>query len=249
MGLFHGFDNLLDFCTGISAETGQHFQIDVIPLGHLHRAVVEDLGAQAGQLQHLVKGDLLQLFCPCNTAGIGSIYTIHIGVDLAQVRVERGGQRHRRGVRTAPAQSGNVVILVNALETGDQHNLSLIQFFLDALGAHSLDSGVTVRRICEHPCLPARERDGLITHTLNAHGAQGNGDLLSSGQEHIHLPLGSVGIELLCFFDQVVGGVPLGGQDHHNIVASLIGIGDDTGHISELISVSHRAAAKFLYNE
>ena len=43
----------------ISAETGQHFQIDVIPLGHLHRAVVQHIGAQRSQLQHFIVADFI----------------------------------------------------------------------------------------------------------------------------------------------------------------------------------------------
>ena len=210
---------------------------------------MEHLGAQAGQLQHLVEGDLLQLARPLHRAGVGSIYAVHIGVDLAQIGMEGRRQGHRRGVRAAPAQGGDVPVLVDALEAGHQHDLVLVQLGLDALGLDALDAGVAVGGIGIHARLPAGEGDHLIAHSLNGHGAQGDGDLLAGGQKHIHLPLGSVGIELLGLGDQVVGGVPLGGEHHHHAVALLIGLGDDPGHVAHAVRVGDRAAAEFLYNQ
>ena len=43
-------------------------------------------------------------------------------------------------------------------------------------------------KVGEHPRLPAGEGDDLVAHALDGHGAQGNGDLLAGGQQHIHLP-------------------------------------------------------------
>ena len=140
IGFFHGFDYLLNFGAGVPAEAGQHLQIDIIALCHLDGAVVQHLGAQTGQFQHLVKGDGVQLPGPFHMAGIGSVHAIHIGVDLAQVGVERGGQSHGRGVGAAPAQSGDVVILVDALEAGHQHDLFLVQLGLDTLGIDLAES-------------------------------------------------------------------------------------------------------------
>ena len=50
-------------------------------------------------------------------------------------------------------------------------------------------------------------------------------------------------------FNQVIGGVPLGGQDHHHAVALAVGLGDDPGHIADFVGVGHRAAAEFLYDQ
>ena len=43
---FHGFCNLLDFGAGLAGKAGEDLQIDAVALGHLHRTVVEHLGAQ-----------------------------------------------------------------------------------------------------------------------------------------------------------------------------------------------------------
>ena len=100
-----------------------------------------------------------------------------------------------------------------------------------------------------HAHLPAGEGDDLIAHGLNGHGAQRNGDLLTGGQKHIHLPARGLGIDLLRFGNQIIGGVPLGGQHSYHAVALAIGLGDDPGHITDTVCVGNRTAAKFLNDQ
>ena len=83
---------------GFTGEAGEHLQIDIVTLCHLYRTVMEYLGAQGRQLQHLIKGDLLELMGLGHQPGIGGVHAVHIGVDLAQVSVETGRQGYRRGV-------------------------------------------------------------------------------------------------------------------------------------------------------
>ena len=59
---------------------------------------MQHLSTQAGQLQHLVEGDLVQLAGPGDMAGIGGVHAIYVGVDLAQVCVQGGGQGGRQSV-------------------------------------------------------------------------------------------------------------------------------------------------------
>src|SRR5699024_5784625 len=104
-------------------------------------------------------GDLLQLPGPLNGAGVGGVYAVHVGVDLAQVGLEGGGQGHGGGIRAAPTQGSDIVILVDALEAGNQNDLLLVQLLFDALAADALDPGVAVGGVGEHPRLPAGEGD------------------------------------------------------------------------------------------
>ena len=53
----------------------------------LHAAVVEHLCAEGCQFQHLVEGDLLQLAGVAHLARVGGVNALHIGEDLAAVRV------------------------------------------------------------------------------------------------------------------------------------------------------------------
>ena len=72
--------------------------------------------------------------------------------------------------------------------------------------------------------------------------------LLSGGQQHIHLPVGSKGIDLICLLNQLVGGIPLGRQHRHYLVSGLICIRDDFSHMAQPGGVSHRGSSEFLYN-
>ena len=210
---------------------------------------MQDLSAQSSQFQHFIVGDLFQLEGAGHMAGIGGEHAVHIGVDLAQISTEGSGQGHGGGVGTAPAQRGDVVVLVQTLEAGDDDDGLLIQLSQYTLGVQTLDAGVSVDGVGAESGLPARQRDDRIAHGLDGHGAQRAGDLFAGGEKHIHLSLGAVGVDLGGLGDQVVGGVPLGGKHGHNTVAPAVGLGDDAGHVTDAVCISHGAAAEFLYNE
>ena len=113
---FHIFCNLLDHSAGHRVQAGEHLQLHIVFLGQLqlYAAVVQHLGAQARQLEHLVKGDLGQLAGVAHLAGVGGVDAFHIGVDLAPVGVQGGRDGHRAGVRAAAPQGGDVVQLVDS---------------------------------------------------------------------------------------------------------------------------------------
>ena len=246
---FHGFCNLLDFGAGLAGKAGENLQVDAVALGHLHRTVVEHLGAQGGQLQHLVVGDLLQLPRPFDVAGICGVDAVHVGINLAEIRVEHSGQGHRRGIGAAPAQGGDILILVEALEAGDDDNGVLVQLGQHPLRIDALDAGVAIGGVGAEARLPARQGDHRVAHGLDGHGAQGAGDLLAGGQQHIHLPLGGVGVDLRGLGNQIIRGVALGGEDRHDPVAPAVGLGYDAGHVADAVGIRDGAAAEFLNDE
>ena len=186
--LFH-FDDLLDFRAGFPLQTGHDFHVHMIFFGQLHAAVVEYLGPLAGQLQHFIIGDLLQLHRAGGHPRVRGIHAVHIGVDLAQVRAEGGGQSHGAGVGPAPAQGGHVAEAVDSLEASHQDDLVLVQLPLDALGIDLLDAGVGIGAGGLDAHLPGGKAHHRQAHVLQRHSAQGDGDLLSGTQEHIHFPL------------------------------------------------------------
>ena len=166
-----------------------------------------------------------------------------------KVGVQAGGQGHRRGVRAAPAQCGDIPVFVDTLEAGDDDDRSLVQLGQNPLRDHPLDAGVPVRGVGLYPCLPAGERDHRIAHGLDCHGAQGAGDLLAGGEQHIHLPLGGVGIDLFGFGDEVVSGVALGGEDGHHVVSPPVCLSNNTGHVADAVRIRNGRPAEFLHNE
>ena len=125
----------------------------------------------------------------------------------------------------------------------------LIQLVLDAVGLDLLDTGVAVGGVGLEPHLPGVQGDHGEPHALDHHGAQRHALLFTGGQQLIQLPLGRSGIVLLRHSQQLVGGFPLGGEDDDHIVARLVGVGDDSGHVADTIDVGDGRAAKFLYDQ
>ena len=210
---------------------------------------MEHLGPLRRQLQHLVVSNLFQLPGRGDQAGVRGVHAVHVGVNLAQVRPESRRQGHGAGVGAPPAQGGHVPVPVHALEARDDDDAVLVQLRLDALGVDALDAGVGVDGGGLDAHLPGRQGHAGQAHGLQRHGAKSHGNLLPRGKKHIQLPLGGVGVDLLRLFNQVVGGVPLGGQDHDDIVALYIGLRDDSGDILDTLGVPHGAAAEFLYDQ
>ena len=211
---------------------------------------MEDLGTQAGQFQHFVKGDLIQLSGTLNVSGICCVHAVHVGVNLAQVCLQGSSQSNGGRIGTAAAQGSDVVKLVQALETGnDDDGVVSVQLGLDTLGADLLDLCAAVAAVGLETSLPAGEGNGRITQSLDGHGAQGAGHLLAGGQQHIHLTLGCLGVDLHCLCNELIRGLTLGGEDGHHLVTLTVGIGDDAGNVFQPLLIGHRGAAKFLYDQ
>ncbi len=101
---------------GAFLKAVQHPQGHLVFAGKFHRADLQHLGAHAGHFQHLLEGDPVQPAGAVHHPRVGGVDTVHVGVDLAFIRFEGGGQRHGGGVGTAAAQGGDIAVLVHALE-------------------------------------------------------------------------------------------------------------------------------------
>ncbi len=82
----------------IGIETGPDFEYNMKLFRGFHRSKLHHLGARAGQLEHLIVRDLIELAGVGHNPWIGRIHAVHIGVDLAEVGLERGGERDGRQV-------------------------------------------------------------------------------------------------------------------------------------------------------
>src|SRR6478735_770005 len=104
------------------------------PPGVFDAPEVEDLGPGSGQFQHLLAGDAVDFLGRRNHAGVRGVYAVNVGVDLADIGLEGGGEGHRRCVRTSAAQGGDLVGgTAHALETGDDGDVPLVQGGADAV--------------------------------------------------------------------------------------------------------------------
>ena len=97
---------------GFSFKTRANFEHDSKFFGKFNRARLHHLGAEAGQFEHFIIGNLRQFLARWHNARIGRVNAVHVGIDLAQVGLERRRQRDRCQVRSAAAKGGDLAVMV-----------------------------------------------------------------------------------------------------------------------------------------
>ena len=141
---------------GLVRERAADVDRHAVLLGELDRPGVHHPRPEAGQLEHLVVADPVDLAGLGDDAGVGRVDAVHVGVDLAGVGPEHRGQGHRRRVGAAPAERRDVVVLVDTLEPGDDHDLALAQSLGDPLGRDVPDPGLGVEAVGDDADLGTR---------------------------------------------------------------------------------------------
>ncbi len=223
---------------------------DVVAAGVFHTAQHQHLGAARRHFEHLLEGHRVELAGVVHNPGIRAEDAVHVGVDLADVGVQGGGQGDRGGVRPAAAQGGDVPgVLADALEPGDQHDAPLVERFLQPAGRDLEDLRVAVGAGGDDAGLRAGERARLRSQRFDRHGHQRVGDALAGGQQHVELPRRRGRAHLLRQVHQVVGGVAHGGDHHDDVVPLLLGRDDALGDAADPIGVGHRGSAVLLHDE
>ena len=120
---------------------------DAVAAGVLDAAQHQHLRAGRRHLQHLLVGDGVELRGVRDDPRVGGEDAVDVGVDLADVGLQRGGQRDGGGVRSAAAQGGDVLgVLADALEAGDQRDVALVEGGPDPARGDVDDPGLAVRR-------------------------------------------------------------------------------------------------------
>ena len=217
------------------------------PAGVLHGAQVQDLGTGGGQLEGLLRGEALELAGRGHDARVRRVHPVHVRVDLAHVRAERGRQRHRGGVRAAAAHGGDVLRLgAHPLEAGDDGHRAGVEGLPHALRADLHDPRAAVGGVRHHAGLRAGEGAGVHALRVDGHGQQGHGDALARGEQDIHLTGGGVVGELGGEVEQLVRGVAHGGHHHADLVAGALRGDDAAGHALDALGVGHGGAAELL---
>ncbi len=159
------------------------------------------------------------------------------------------GDRDGAGIGAAAPQSRHVVVAVDALKARDDDDIALIQFLFDTVGLHPLDTRRAVGGIRDKARLPPQQRHDRKAELFDRHGKKARGHLLAGGKQHIHLPLGRPGVDLLCLFNQIIRRVPLGRDDDHNVVPLLISLCDNIRDIEKPPGIRNRTAPEFLNDQ
>ncbi len=89
------------------------------------------------------------------------------------------GQGDGGGVRAAAAERGDVVVLVDALEAGDDDDLAVSKGLVQPLRGDVLDAGLGVKAVGDDADLGPGEADGRLAERLDRHRHERDGDLLA----------------------------------------------------------------------
>lgn len=211
---------------------------------------VQDLGAAGGHLKHLVMGDAVDLVGLRDDPRVGGEDAVHVGVDLADIGLEGGRERHRGGVGAATAEGCDLLrALADALEAGHDDDVLLAQGLSDAAGRDIDDLGLAVRGVGDDPGLAAGEGPHAVPQVRDGHRDEGHRHALTGGQEHVHLAWGRDGADLLSEIEQLVGCVPHGRDHDAYVVACLLRLDDAMGHALDALGISERRTAVLLDNQ
>src|SRR5690606_18607454 len=111
---------------------------------HQYSAGGHDLGAEGGEFEHRLIADALDLAGIGDDARVGGVDAVHIGVDLADLGADGGGDGDCAGVAAAAAEGGDVALIGGALEAGDDDDAAAVEFALNAIALDGADTGAGV---------------------------------------------------------------------------------------------------------
>ena len=242
------FLELLDPGAVPIGERGAHVHPDVLAPRVLHTAQMQDLGPAGRHLQHLLVADVRDPPRAGHDPRVGGVDAVDVGVDLAVVRAQRRGQGHRGGVGGPAAQGGDVLgVLGDPLEPGHDHDVALVQGGGDPAGGDVDDPGIPVRAGGDDARLRAGQRAGVHPLVMDRHGQQRRAHPLAGGQQHVQLAGRRERGDLEGEIHQLVGGVPHGGDDDHDVVTLLLGGDDPLGDALDAVRIRDRRAAVLLH--
>src|SRR5690606_37166238 len=234
---------------GTLFETVQHTQWHVVFAGELNRSDLQHLGAQAGHLEHFLEGDLFQAAGAVHYPRVGGVDTVHIGVDLAFVRLQRRRQGHASGIGAATTEGGDIAVGIHTLEASNNHHLARVQLAPQPGFIYMLDACLAEGAVGLDAHLGAGIGDGWDTNGLELHGQQANGDLFAGGKDHVQLPRVGLGAHILGQADQAVGLPAHGGYHDHQIMALGLESLDFLGHLGNALHTADRGTPKLLDNK
>ena len=229
----------------------QYAQRNVVLAGELHRTDLQHLGTEAGHFQHLFKGDLVQTLGHGHHTRVSGIDTVHIGVDLAFIGLQRRCQCHAGGVRTATPEGSDVALLVHTLEACYNYHATGLQIRTDFLIVDLQNARLGMRAVGQDAHLTASVGHRWHTALVQRHGQQGDGHLLTGGHDHIQLTRERLLITTDCLgqIDQAIGLAAHGRQHHHQVVAGIAEFLNLVGHLLDSFDRADRGASKFLYDQ
>ena len=210
---------------------------------------MHDFGAGRGHFQHFVIGDFGKFAGVFDDPRIASVNAIHIGEDLANIGLERGGDGDGGEVGTATAERVDHAVRGDTLETGDNEGFPLIKESAHQGGIHVEDAAAGVGAGGVDARLAAGDGGGVHTLLLEGHGDECDRLLLAGGQQHIEFALARVFRKLLGHLDETIGDAGHRGNHGDNLIALVAGAFHPGGDIADSVESADGGAAVFLNDE
>ena len=207
------------------------------------------LRAVTGEFQHLLATDLRQFAGVGNDARVRRVDAVDVGVDLAALRLEGGGERDGGRVRAAAPKRRDVAVLRDALKARDDDDAPRVEHAADGGGVERDDGRAPVRRVGANARLRAAHADRLLAEVAERHRHQRARDDLAGGEQHIQFArIGRAG-DRFREFDEAVGRVAHRGDDDHDVGARAAGRGHALGGAADLFRVAKRRASVLLNDD
>ena len=222
---------------------------DPVAAGEFDGPQVEDLGTVSGHFQGFFLGEGAQAVGLGDDARVGGEEAVDVRVDFAHVGVEGCGEGDGGCVGAAAAERCHVVVLGDALESGDDGDLAVLDGAGDALGNHADDLGGTEVAVGFNAGLRAGVGAGFDAQFVDGHGQQRHGDALACGQEDVHFTLGRVVGEGGRRVEQVVRRVAHGRYDHDDEVSRVVRVHDALGDTLHGFGVGDGRTAVLLHDQ
>jgi hypothetical protein len=184
-----------------------------------------------------------------NDPWVASVDAVDVGVNLADIGLDGGGNGNCGKVAPASAESGDPAIGSFPLETGHNADESLLQVSVQTARSDIGDLGLRVHAVGDDPRLCPSERYALATEGIDRHGSESGGRLLAGGEQHVHFALCRIWGHVAGQLDQRVSDAAHGANHRDYFVSCIVSGHDPTGDIENAIGISDRCSAVFLYDK
>ena len=228
-------------------ETRQHLEAHPAPHRHGNRTRLQHPGALARHLQHFLERDAADLLRARHNPGIAGIDAVHIGIDVAAVRLQGCGQSHGRRVRAAAAERGHPPVGRKPLKARHHGDLSGRGRRTQCVAFDMPDTRPAMRAVGSDGQLPTLEGPRRHAHFLQGKRHQPAGYLLAGRDHRIVLRRVVERRDGCDPTDEIVGDAGHRRNHHRHLVPGR-GFGSHTlCGIANSFPVRDRGAAEFQY--
>ena len=225
-------------------ERGQHLNAHAFLHRQPDRPRLKHFGSDAGELEHFFVSDGLELARLGDDPWVGGIDPVDIGIDIAAIGLDGGGDGDGGSVRAATTQRGQAAIVGQALKAGDDRDLATGHRGDQRLGGNVVDPRFGVRADGFDGKLPAEPRARLAAQRLKGEREQARSHLFSAGDDHVVFGGIEQRIGLAREIDQPVGLAGHRADDHRNLVPGGLLALDDPRNAADALGPGHAGAAE-----